>query len=253
MVKYSANISWIFTEEPDIKKRFELAKQKGFKAVEMGLPYNEDLNQLKEAKEKSGLKVVLINSGCPKTLGNAANSDDCLMFSQELDLAIKYANALDCKIIHLMAGRVKSEDLLKARTSYITNLKAASEKLSKSGITGVIEPINKYDVPKYFLNDFYQAVEILTEINLPNIKLLFDFYHQHQMEGGLMEKFNAANELIGHVQISQVPGRKEPFSDGEINYNYIMKCVDASAYSGWVGLEYKPSIHTYKTLEWFAE
>ena len=253
MVNYSANISWIFTEEPDIKKRFELAKQKGFQAVEIGLPYDENLQQLKEAKEKSGLKVVLINSGCTKNLGNAANSDSSDAFVKELDLAISYANALDCKIIHLMAGRVKSIDLVKARSSFISNLKVASEKLSTSGITGVIEPINKYDVPEYFLNDFYQAVEILSEVNLPNIKLLFDFYHQHQMAGGLMQKFKAANKLIGHVQVSQVPGRKEPFSEGEINYNFIMKCVAESEYSGWVGLEYKPSVHTNKTLEWFAE
>ena len=152
-----------------------------------------------------------------------------------------------------MAGRLGSQTPEQARSMYISNLKYAAQKLLESGIMGVIEPINKYDVPGYFLCDFYQALDILREVDEPNIKLLFDFYHQHHMEGGLVHKFKVAHDVIGHVQISQVPGRREPFSEGEINYDYVMKEITQSGYKGWVGLEYRPSVNTDDSLKWFCK
>ena len=47
-------------------------------------------------------------------------------------------------------------------------------------------------------------------------------------------------QLLGHIQISQVPSRNEPDSDGEINYPYIFHQLAKLAYNGWIGCEYHP-------------
>ena len=44
----------------------------------------------------------------------------------------------------------------------------------------------------------------------------------------------------GHIQISQVPSRNEPDTDGEINYPYIFHQIAKLAYNGWIGCEYHP-------------
>jgi len=251
-LNFCANISWLYSEEPDLKKRFALAKADGFKGVEIAFPYDQDLGELVKAKEAADIKVVLINSGSGQTLGSAANSCDANAFMSELDTAITYAKALKCDGIHLMAGRIGSNQTKqKAQEMFVKNLKLAAPKLSENGLAGLIEPINKYDVPDYFLSDFTQGMEIVKAVAMPNIKLQYDFYHQHQMEGGLMSKFKLAGKNVGHVQISQLPLRAEPFAEGEINYAYIFKALQDLNYSGWIGLEYRPLVDTQHSLKWF--
>ena len=57
----------------------------------------------------------------------------------------------------------------------------------------------------------------------------------------------------GHIQIAQVPDRHEPNSDGEINYNYVLKLIQESSYDGWIGLEYKPMDDTVVGLDWIRQ
>ena len=66
-----------------------------------------------------------------------------------------------------------------------SNLKLAIPMLEKSGVTGLIEPINPYWVPNYFLNDFDIAQNIIEEINHPNIKLMLDIFHLQYQKGNL--------------------------------------------------------------------
>lgn len=60
-MKFCANLSFMFTEASSMLERYALAKEAGFKAVESGFPFGFTLDQVKEAKEKSGLEQVLVN------------------------------------------------------------------------------------------------------------------------------------------------------------------------------------------------
>jgi hydroxypyruvate isomerase len=56
--------------------------------------------------------------------------------------------------------------------------------------------------------------------------------------------------LIGHIQIADSPNRNEP-GTGELNWRYIFEQIDKCGYSGWIGLEYKPSVgDTDESLGW---
>ena len=44
----------------------------------------------------------------------------------------------------------------------------------------------------------------------------------------------------GHIQVSQVPGRGEPSSAGEINYDYVFQLLRELGYNKWIGCEYNP-------------
>ena len=46
--------------------------------------------------------------------------------------------------------------------------------------------------------------------------------------------------LSGHIQVSQVPIRHEPDSDGEINYPFMFHSLYSLGYKGWIGCEYNP-------------
>ena len=52
-----------------------------------------------------------------------------------------------------MSGVVEKETPQHMET-YINNLKQAVEMLKENNIIGLIEPINNYSVPNYFLNNY---------------------------------------------------------------------------------------------------
>ncbi|XP_026769785.2 putative hydroxypyruvate isomerase [Pangasianodon hypophthalmus] len=259
-LKFCANISWLFTELPEVSERVRAAARAGFQAVEAAWLYGSDLRELHTVREETGVQVALINTppGDVKNgeLGLGAVPGREQDFRQGLAQAVEYAKALDCKRIHVMAGRVPagaqlSEVGMEMEATFVQNLKHAADILSKEGIMGLIEPINtRITDPQYFLASPHQAAAILQKVDHPNIKLQMDIFHWQIMDGNLTQNIRRYFPLIGHIQIAQVPDRHEPDSPGEINFPYIFKLLEELGYQGYVGCEYKPLGSTEEGLGW---
>jgi hydroxypyruvate isomerase len=54
-------------------------------------------------------------------------------------------------------------------------------------------------------------------------------------------------DFIGHFHSAGVPGRHELFN-GETNYPFILKRIEAAGYSGYFGLEYMPLLESRDSL-----
>uniref|UniRef100_UPI003AAF3728 putative hydroxypyruvate isomerase isoform X2 n=1 Tax=Centroberyx gerrardi TaxID=166262 RepID=UPI003AAF3728 len=252
-LKFCANISWLFTELPDFSQRIYAAASAGFQAVEAAWLYDADLQELRRAKEATGVEMVLINTppGDMKAgdLGLGAVPGREAEFKQGLDLAL----------IHLMAGRIpvgsdKTAIAKEMEAIFVQNLKYAADILSKEGITGLIEPINtRITDPRYFLDSPHQAAAILERVGKPNIKLQMDVFHWQIMDGNLTQNIQKYFPLIGHIQIAQVPGRNEPDSAGELNYRYLFSTLEKQDYQGYIGCEYKPLGSTSEGLGWVKD
>ncbi|XP_041791090.1 putative hydroxypyruvate isomerase isoform X1 [Chelmon rostratus] len=262
-LKFCANISWLFTELPDFSQRIYAAASAGFRAVEAAWLYDTDLQELQRAREATGVEVVLINTppGDVKAgdLGLGAVPGREGEFRQGLELALKYARALGCKRIHLMAGRIpvgshRAAVAKEMEAIFVQNLIYAADILSKEGITGLIEPINtRITDPRYFLDSPHHAAAILEKVGKPNIKLQMDVFHWQIMDGNLTQNIHKYFPVIGHVQIAQVPGRNEPNSAGELNYSYLFNTLENHGYQGYIGCEYKPQGSTEEGLHWLKD
>jgi hydroxypyruvate isomerase len=84
---------------------------------------------------------------------------------------------------------------------------------------------------------------------VPNVALQFDAYHTHMMREDVVAEFAKHQKILGHVQVSDVPGRHEPGS-GEIDFEAFFTTLDARNYGGWVGCEYRPEGDTMAGLGW---
>ena len=146
-----------------------------------------------------------------------------------------------------MAGFAQGSD---ARACFIENLRYAAANAGSKTI--LIEPLNHYDAPGYFLQTTNQAVGILDELESPNVKLMFDCYHVQLMEGDLSHRLKSLQPRIGHIQFAGVPERGDP-SKGEVNYSHIFKHINDLGYSAPLGAEYKPNGPTEATLGWLKE
>ncbi|GBU15489.1 hydroxypyruvate isomerase [Polaromonas sp.] len=254
MPKFSANLSWLYTELP-FTERFAAAARDGFKGVEILSPYAYPPAELKALLRNNELELVLINAPAGGT--DAASAERawagpqkgtaCLPgheaeFSAGFTLALEYARALACPRVHVMAG-VLPEGLERevAQATYVSNLRQAAEQAAKFGIEVLIEPINTRDIPNYFLNRQEQAHDTLRQVGSSHLKVQMDLYHCQITEGDLAMKLRhyLPTGNVGHIQIAGAPGRYEP-DLGEINYPCLFALLEKLGYKGWVGCEYRP-------------
>ncbi|XP_077293909.1 hydroxypyruvate isomerase-like protein Gip [Arctopsyche grandis] len=256
IMKFCANLSFMFTEMP-FTERYSLAKDAGFKTVETGFPFGCTIEQVTEAKQQSNVEQILVNLYTGDTskgeLGVTCQPGQEEEFRASLRTTIDYAKSLKCSLVHVMAGNLNEERTSSHWQTYEANLSYAAKELAKEGITGLIEPINSHTVPKYFMNSYDRAVDIIKRINSPNMRLMMDLFHLQQIKGDLTYNIEELLPLVGHIQIAQVPDRNEPNTPGEIDYKYVLKLLEDKGYKGYVGLEYKPLKGTAEGLKWIEE
>ncbi|MYD54600.1 MAG: TIM barrel protein [Chloroflexi bacterium] len=242
MPDLAASVSWMFNEVA-LPERFGLASAVGFRAVEIQAPYSESAERLAECIADADLQVVLINM--PVAVGAIPGEERA--FRDGLAKALSYAEALECGRIHCLAGRT---DDAKAETTFIDNVRWAADEAAARGVHLMLEPLNTVDNPGYFLTGSEQARRIIERVGRENVRLQYDIYHMQIMEGRLADSIAAHFDLIGHIQISGVPGRNEPDDQQEINYPFLLSKVDELGYDGWVGCEYHPRAGTLAGLSW---
>ncbi len=252
MTKFSANLGFLFADLA-LPDAIRAAKAAGFDAVECHWPYDVPAHQVKGALEETGLVMLGLNT----SRGDVGNGDNGLSAIANrmvdaraaLDEAISYAVAIDARCIHVMAGFAEGP---KAHEAFVTNLSYACAAAEPYGITILIEPLNRYDAPGYFLTTTDQAREIIAEVGNSNIKLMFDCYHVQLTEGDLSHRIADLMPIIGHIQFASVPDRGAP-DHGEINYAHVFEVIAGLGYVTPLGAEYKPAGPTNETLGWLHD
>ena len=256
MPKLAANISMLFTEVSFLD-RFAAARGNGFDAVEFLFPYAFDSDQIAQRLARYKLSLALFNLP-PGDWGAGERGMACdpravNAFRDSVELALEYAVELEVRQLHCLAGKLPPNVPRElAHATYVDNLRYACGRLREHGLNLLIEPLNHFDMPGYFLTGSAQAAGIIAETGADNLFLQYDVYHMQRMEGELANTIRKLLPLIRHVQIADNPGRHEPGS-GEINFRYLLALLDELGYEGWVGCEYHPASDTIDGLGWRRE
>ena len=247
MLRFAANLTLLFTERP-VAERAIAARDAGFQGVEVLFPYASP--DWSKALKNAGLPVVLINTPAPDWdsggRGVAAQPGKKARFRAEFAQALEMAERVKAARIHIMAGLAKGP---KAHDTFLENLGWAVGQAGGQPLT--IEPINPYDIPGYFLNDFDQAAGILDTLKAPTLALQFDAYHAHRITGDVLGTWAKHGHRAAHVQVAGHPGRHEP-RGGDIDYSGFFATLDSEGYQGWVSGEYHPRDRTENGLGWIA-
>ena len=253
MPKFAANLTMLFNEVPFLD-RFERAAKAGFGAVEFLFPYAFAAADIKARLDANHLTLVLHN--LPAGDWDAGERGIACLPGREDEFrvgvgkAIEYAKALGVPQLNCLAGKAPvgvDEALL--RKTFVANLKFAAAELNKAGLRLLIEPINTFDIPGFYLSRTTQALDILDQVGAANAFVQYDIYHAQRMEGELAATMQKQLARIGHIQLADNPGRNEP-GTGEINYPFLFAHLDRIGYAGWIGCEYKPKGETGAGLGW---
>jgi len=221
--------------KPDAIK---LAKKLGYPAVEFWEGANAPVEEIKAALNETGVSLACMG-GAANLLVDPATRPK---FLEELSAAITNAKQLGAKGLIATTGQELPDIPREAQhQSIVDGLKEAAKLLDGTGLTLNIEPLNVLVNHKgYYLSTSLEAFEIVRKVASPNVKVLYDIYHQQVTEGHLIANITANIDLIGHFHVAGNPGRGEPYI-GEINYNEVFKAIDAAGYTGYAGLEYWPA------------
>ena len=249
MTQFSANLGFLWTEL-SLPNAIRAAHLAGFEAVECHWPYDTNSEFVNDVLHETGLRMLGLNT----TRGNHLKGDNGLsaLIDQKpqaraaIDQAVAYAVAVKCPKIHVMAGFASGDE---AHETFIGNLRYACNEAEKHDLTILIEPLNEYDAPGYFLQTTDQALKIILEIEQSNLKLMFDCYHVQLMEGDLTQNLPRLLPHIGHIPFAGVPHHGSP-DLGDVNYGHIFRHLSSLGYTAPLGAEYKVAGSTEETLGW---
>ena len=154
------------------------------------------------------LEVVLINA----PPGDFAAGDRGLAslpgreheFAASVVTALRYAQALECPRIHVMAGVLPegadAEERGRRMRTYKRNIRFACQEAAEQKVTILIEPINPRDMPRYLLNDAgARRTRSARNWAMANLRVQMDLYHAQIVEGDLTTKIRHWLPHIGHI------------------------------------------------------
>jgi len=256
MLKFTANLSLLFSEAALID-RFKAAKQQGFNGVEIQFPYSLSAESIRTALQENELQLVLFNVDADDLLqggeGLACVPEKRGQFRSAVEQALGYAQILKPEALNVLSGRCfKQERLPEYLETFNDNLSFAAGAFAALGIKTVFEAINTLDMPGFIIHSGRQMLDTLEQLNCANLFMQYDVYHLYRMGEDPVEFISRHADKIGHIQFADSPGRGQP-GTGQIDFDELFSSIEQSAYTGWVGAEYKPVGITDDSLGWFHQ
>ncbi|HEY8449008.1 MAG TPA: TIM barrel protein [Bacillota bacterium] len=251
MIAYAVNVTHVYRDLP-VAQQLQRVADNGFSAFELLFPQRIDVDELIAAKDRLGLKMVLfdLDFDAEHPRGYLAHPDAGDLFFARLNEAVSLARRLGVKMLNALVGLTVPGMSYQEQFDLVAQrLRQAAGTAEDEGITLLIEALNTYDNPGYFLRNSATGFAIVDAVGSPNVKFQYDVYHMQLMEGNLITTIREHIDKIGHIQIADVPGRHEP-GTGEINYTNVLRAIEDAGYDGYVGLEYRPSSPDVDPFAW---
>ena len=240
---------WALEKQAPFDRCLEIVAEAGYQGLELVGEFQkwspEETTRFMARMRSLGI-VVDAMSGVK---AGFAEPDQTAAFQAQFVDHIQYAKQLECpKVILLSGKKVNGLDPKMQRQTAIDNLKWAAERATKEQIEIVIEPIDLLENPTIYMASVTDGFEIVRSVNSPNVKVLYDFYHEQRSFGNLIEKLEKNIALVGLVHVADVPGRHEP-GTGEIDYGTIYRKLATLGYKHWIAMEYYPTEEPVASLK----
>ena len=216
----------------------------GYDAAETYNWKSLDLDRVRATLDETGVELLSI---C--TTEFRLTDPNCReLWLEGLRESCEAANRLGVRRLITQVGNDTGAPREQQHASIVAGLSAGASILEQYGVTVMIEPLNTYiNHPGYYLWSSAEAFDIICEVDHPNVKVIYDIYHQQVMEGNIIPSITANLDHIAHLHGAGHPGRNE-LQLGESNYSVILKAVEQAGYTGAIGLEDKPKMEPIESL-----
>jgi hydroxypyruvate isomerase len=239
MVKLSVCIEMFWPELP-FEERVRRSAALGYEAYEFWGWKNKNLQAMRAAQEETGIRLAALALEPGFAVVNPDNEAEIM---QGIAQTAETARQLGCNSIIVTTGNVIAGETYElTRRRVVRRLKKMAQVAADSGARICLEPLNPFvDHKGYWLTTMAEAADLVEEVDSPALAILYDIYHQQISEGNLIANLRRHAHQIGHIHTAGVPGRHE-LVGGEIDYGVLFRAIDDVGYSGFVGLEFRPTI-----------
>ena len=234
----------------DFYERPKEVKKCGIDTIEFWKWTNKNIDKIID----SGMNISIFNMDSTdeklsydlsRGILNDGRSDD---FIAALNESIPIYKKLAASAMIVLIGEHKEY----SEKNALKCLLAAKPILERENVTLIIEPLNSIDRKGYSMPYARPVFELIRKAGSPNIKMLYDIYHQNMMKDFSIEDIKNNIDIIGHFHIADAPGRHEP-GTGNVDYVNILKEISTLNYDGFAGLEYRATKPDYETLDFLKE
>lgn len=234
-LRFAAPLDWFPGRR--IEEKLDGVAAWGLPAYEWLWPIG-DPNRIREKADALGLELSCIVGTGAISEGWMVQPEDHNKTVEMFEGRVEMAQKLNCKKLVGLTGNLRHDISVEEQTGYVIEcLKRLAPIAEKNGVLLIMEALNTLvDHPGFFLTRTDQTVAILKEVNSPNVKMLFDIYHQQITEGNVIRNIRENIDFIGHFHVADNPGRQEP-GTGELNYTNIFNAIVETGYSEMVALE----------------
>jgi len=238
--KFSVMLWTVFGNLP-FEERLEKVSEAGYHAVEL---VNEAQrwtpDELRRYNQKRAELGMVFDAACANRYG-VGDPRARESFLADVRAQLILAKKLDCHTLIVMSGNVVPGLAPEAQhASCVEGLKRAAELVEGTGVTLALENIDLEENPHYYMWSIPEAFKIADEVNHPQVKILYDFYHAQISGGNLIANLERHAGRVGLVHIADVPGRHQP-GTGEINYFNIYRKLAELNYQHYVAMEFHPT------------
>ena len=242
----------VFTDLP-FEERLAKVAEAGYSNVELVGEYSkwstDDFARANAARKRLGIEFDA-TAGLAHGIADPASREALLA---ELTQALTPMETLGCPAMILLSGNVvPGLSRFAQHRSCAETLKRAAALVEGRQINGqpvrlLLECIDPEENPRYFLTSAAEAIEVVRQVNHPQVQFLYDIFHEQIAEGNLIEKLDKHIDVIGLIHVADVPGRHEP-GTGEINYANIFRKLVQLNYKRMVAMEFHPTGDPVATL-----
>jgi D-psicose/D-tagatose/L-ribulose 3-epimerase len=212
----------------------------GFDGVEVSLirPENFEAGAIRRATQEQGLARTVCSvlpaelsviADDAKTRAKAqAHLEACIQLSAEAGAEL-IAGPLYSPVGYLPGRRRTSEEWKRAVDAY----QKLGPVLESHSVDLCIEPLNRFET--YFLNTTADAVALCSEVNHPNVGILWDTFHANIEEKSLPDALRLAGPHLKHVHTSEndrgIPGT------GHVDWPGVFAALRDLQYRRWLTIE----------------
>lgn len=240
--------------EYDFYDRIGEVKKSGIGAVEFWKWTNKDIDKVKKLLDENKMKLSIFNIDSKNEelsydlSRGILNADRAEEFVSALKESIPVYKKLKASAMIVLIG----ENAVYCEENVLKCLNAAKPVCEKENVTLIIEPLNDIDRKGYSMPYAKPVFELLKKVGSPNIKMLYDIYHQNMMGDFSMEDIRENIDLIGHFHVADFPGRHEP-GTGKVDYVNLLGEISKLSYKGYIGLEYRATKSDGETFGFLRE
>jgi hydroxypyruvate isomerase len=244
---------WTVFRDLPFEERLAKVAEAGYNNIELVGEYRDwsadDFVRANTARKQLGIQFDA-TAGLTHGIADPASREALLA---ELTQALVPMETLGCPAMIVLSGNVlPGLSRFAQHRSCAETLKRAAALIEGRTISGqpvrlLLECIDPEENPKYFLTSAAEAIEIVRQVNHPQVQFLYDLFHEQIAEGNLIEKLDKHIDVIGLIHVADVPGRHEP-GTGEINYTNIFHKLAQLNYRHNVAMEFHPTGDPVATL-----